>query len=313
MLNEQVRGLTSIERFLYFIKERQAIYEKKERGLPKPWTDDEVLRSYFFCNVYREQDKVTKWFKHHIREPLRDGWGVIMATIIFRWFNLPATAMVLGDALYGEVNFVWEANQERWNLFLDWDAREALRRLKPLRDKNVQIFTGAYMINSPGNEKKLEAIVRRIDQVWQDRNTIIEWCKRRKKADVTMEGLHSVLTRYEGLGGFMAYEVICDLRWTHVLENAPDKMTWCNPGPGAIRGLYRVFERDFPKGNNAACPPLPKDWTERTQELLDIVQNRYPNMPTFEMREIEHCLCELDKYDRLLFGDGRAKRRYKGA
>jgi hypothetical protein len=32
----------------------------------------------------------------------------------------------------------------------------------------------------------------------------------------------------------------------------------------------------------------------------------------FEMREVEHNLCEVDKYVRLLMGDGRSKRRYNG-
>jgi hypothetical protein len=32
----------------------------------------------------------------------------------------------------------------------------------------------------------------------------------------------------------------------------------------------------------------------------------------FEMREVEHNLCEWDKAERLLWGDGRSKRRYNG-
>ena len=304
MLIEAAKKLSPLERFLYWIRERHTIYCKKESGQPKPWTDDEILQKYFFCNVYREADKTTVWFKKNIRDPLKNSPDVVMATIIFRWFNLPSTIKSI-------MSFNTRQPTKPFGMLQNWDRTAVYRVLKGLRENGCQIFTGAYMINSPANEGKLEAICRRIDQVWKDRHTILEWVERSYN-NRSMQGLHSVLTRYEGLGGFMAYEIVCDLRYTYVLRAAPDKLTWCNPGPGAIRGLYRVFDRDFVKGNNASAPKLPEDWTERTQELLGIVQSRFPTMPTFEMREIEHSLCEADKYSRLLFNDGRAKRTYNG-
>lgn len=171
------------------------------------------------------------------------------------------------------------------------------------------------MINSPGGEPKLEAIIRRVSKVWDDRERILH-CLTTDEfstgSKCSMETAHKVLTQYEGLGGFMAYEIICDLRYTYLLEHAGDKMTWCNPGPGCIRGLYRVAGEDFPKGNNSSSPPRPKDWKSRMEFLLYYVTTRLPKMPPFEMREIEHSLCEFDKAERVLWGDGRAKRTYSG-
>jgi hypothetical protein len=46
----------------------------------------------------------------------------------------------------------------------------------------------------------------------------------------------------EGLGPFLAYEIVTDLRFTALLENAPDIMTWANPGPGAKRGITRLLD-----------------------------------------------------------------------
>ena len=34
--------------------------------------------------------------------------------------------------------------------------------------------------------------------------------------------------------------------------------------------------------------------------------------PPFELREIEHSLCEFDKYERIRLGQGRPKQKYKG-
>ena len=128
-----------------------------------------------------------------------------------------------------------------------------------------------------------------------------------------MAEAHADLTRFEGLGGFMAYEIVCDLRYTAMLEQATDKLLWSNPGPGAIRGLHRVLGREIKNKSNAACPPVPKDWEMQTRRLLAIVQARFPEMPPFEMREIEMSLCEYDKYVRLLLGEGKAKRGYDAA
>jgi hypothetical protein len=45
---------------------------------------------------------------------------------------------------------------------------------------------------------------------------------------------------------------------------------------------------------------------------LRIVQERLPNLPKFEAREIEHSLCEFDKAERVRFGEGKRKRSYPG-
>jgi hypothetical protein len=296
---EEVKKLAPLERYLYFIKERHSIYLKKKAGYPKPWTDDEILQTYYFTNVYRELDKTTVWFRENFRDPWRDRPAVILGTTIFRWFNLIETGKVLLE------------NKLLWQ----WDSKRAVSILGKLRDDGVQIFTGAFMINSPGGERKLEAICRRIDNVWRDRGQLVSYFtdKRNwKEENLSMEEAHKALVKYEGLGGFMAYEIVCDLRYTTLLENAPDKLIWSNPGPGAIRGLYRVLERPFEKGNNASAPPRPKDWDEQMSKLLKIVQERFPDMPPFEMREIEMVNCEHDKAERLLWGDGRAKRKYNG-
>lgn len=171
------------------------------------------------------------------------------------------------------------------------------------------MFTGAYMVNSPPGQPKLEAVCRRITKVWKDRAYLIGQIRRW----TTMQYAHAELTRYEGLGGFVAYEIVCDLRYTHVLEHARDKLIWSNSGPGAIRGLYRLLGREIQNKSNAATPPVPRNWEAQTRKLLALAQRELVDLPRLEMREIEHSLCEYDKYVRLLFGEGQSKRRFAGA
>lgn len=303
---EDVKNLSPVDRFLYWIKERHNIYLRRKSGKPKPWTDDEILQRFFFTNPYRENDKVTAWFRENVRDPLKDDDRVFMATVIFRWFNyIPTGELLLCRHFPRPVHL-------SASYLCSWDYDEVLEMLRGVREDKGQVFTGAFMINSPPGKPKLEAICDRIENVWNDREHLASGFSHYGEGEVTMQGVHEALTQYDGLGGFMAYEIVCDLRYTKFLRKAPDKLTWCNPGPGAIRGLYRIAGEDFEKGNNSTSPPRPKDWQPRMQMLLHMARVKLPHMPPFEMREIEHSLCEYDKYSRALEGDGKMKRTYKG-
>jgi hypothetical protein len=296
MLIEQVRKLSPIAKLIYWIRERHSIHIKKEQGEPAPWTDDEVLCSFFFTNPYRENDKVTQWFRKHIRDPLKKDAKVVFATICFRWFNWPETGEVLINN----------------GLLEEWDCKKAVKVLTNMKDKGKQVFTGAFNISNSGSKKpKINRVCEDyIEPVWENIDWIEEELKRGAyEHKTTMQNVHEFLSEnFMGLGGsgFMAYEVVCDLRYTWVLENAPDKCTWSNAGPGAKRGLNRILGREL------KAPVSDELWQDKSTSLLKIVQERLSRMPRFEMREIEHSLCEVDKYCRALEKDGHMKRKYNG-
>lgn len=306
MKTKDVKKLPAKKRFIYWMTERHNIFLKRKAGAPKPWTDDEILQSQFFTNPFRENDRVTVWFRENIRDPLSDSEDVIFATILFRWFNLPFTAEVLiGD------------KGPKHNLFLKWDPVEAQRRLDKARAEGNKLFTGAYIINCQNSEPKHTCCIRRVTKVWEDRKGLITFVKMSKKNGGSMRDVHKFLLKYDGLGPFMAYEIVCDLRYTDWLNNARDRKTWCNPGPGAVRGLHRINGGDFASmgiKNNAGAPKTPKDFIAQCQNLLAYAQGelRAPAFRNMEMREIEHSLCEWDKFERVLWGEGRSKRRYQG-
>jgi hypothetical protein len=248
-------------------------------------------------------DKVTVWFRENVRDPLRDRREVVFATVAFRWFNWIPTGEIL-------LNYFRTKRFSRFGLLECWSLDDCIQLLGRHRDKGEKIFTGAFLINSPPRKRKLEAIAERIDNVWRDRESLVadlEKC-------TTLEAAHKRLTAYDGMGGFMAYEVVCDLRYTYLLEDATDIMSWCNPGPGCVRGLYRLNGWDWENkaASHGYAPPKPKDFLEQMRKLLATMNERLPRMPALEMREAEHSLCESDKYERALWGDGDMKRVYDG-
>jgi hypothetical protein len=103
--------VVNVETFFEAARKRYSIKLLRDSGRAGPWTDDPIFREWSFCNVFREDDKTTVWFRENVRQHL-DGLRAIEATVCFRWFNfIPTGEKVLDLLLNG------------------WDGREALRRL----------------------------------------------------------------------------------------------------------------------------------------------------------------------------------------
>lgn len=277
-----------LDRYIYWIEERERIRTKKEEeGLDPPWTDDKILQEYKFCQVFRDDDRTSRWFIEHMRDPLRMSPEVFMATVIFRWFNLIQT----GETIL------------KYDLHTDWDPTIADVQIR----KQNQWITGAYVIKSPDGLDKLQGVIRCINYMWYRKEEILE--KAYNYMD-SMEKMWEYLRGFPFQGPFMAYEIVTDLSFTMFLKDATDRLTWANAGPGAMRGLNRLTGRplDFKRKSN--------DWVGEMNELYEICKLRLSpsilksNRHAFELREIEGGLCEFDKYSRILKGEGRTRSKY---
>ena len=312
MTVDQLYRLPPMDLFIHWIRERHQVFLRRQAGLPKPWTQDPIIRTTFFTNVYRECDKVTRWYKQNIREPLKYNPAVLFATICFRWFNLPSTGMLL----LGDV----EEGGEVSNLLTHWDEAEAVDRLAAHRDAGNQIFTGAFNISNGGSTKPNVSRVCEDyltpawaactndvndseDSGWLRAEFLHGACEKK----ITLAGAHELLGELPGMGGsgFMAAQVVCDLKYTPYLKNAPDWWTWCSPGPGSKRGLNILLRRPVDG-------PVPKDWLEHINVLRETVHQKLPKYPKLHAQDLQNCLCEYAKYHHVLHG-GRPKRKYPGA
>ena len=273
-----------LDRYTYWIEERERIrHLKEELKQDPPWTEDPILKEFKFCQVFREDDRTTRWFRTHMREPLRNSPDVFMATIAFRFFNLIETGRTLLDN----------------NLHIEWDRPKAIEEIK----KNPKWITGAYIVKSPNRMDKVTGVTECVSHIWDDRENIIK----QLESFTTLEEAWKFLMQYPYIGPFVSYEMVTDLRHTYLLENATDICSWGNPGPGAMRGLNRLTGRplEFCKRS--------WDWHSEMLDLydwcsqkLDLSKLNYP----FEMREVEGGLCEFDKYSRILKGQGRTRSVY---
>ena len=302
--------------FFAYARERHSVHLRRLAGEPAPWTDDPILRKYRFTQVFRELDRTTIWFRQFVREPLREKPEVLLATVLFRWFNRIST---------GEGIFL-QQDVERGSAF-DVYLRTGNRRV--LEQACVAIngargphVTGAYIVLGKRGMPKMQGVVAAFHDFaqnynWRDTARECLACRDIPGRELNLEHIWRWLRDVPYLGPFMAYEIVTDLRWTALLDRAPDINTWANPGPGALRGAARVLgvsERRYRRDDPSTKPFVTKASVAETHDVMRelLFRSRLSEFwpqgwPEWEMRDVEHTLCEFDKYERARLGQGRPR------
>jgi len=335
-LNEE-----AVERFFWFARERQAVYIRRRAGMPRPWTSDEILQRYRITNVYREQDKTTTWFRDNVRDALRDSTSVLLATVLFRWFN----SIRSGETIFYQFND--STDMSPW---LHWVKDNDVKpMIQAMRKQGQPWITGAYMIRSPEGMDKLDGIVYCLERFRKaripfDSFSAVDWeelaqlmlDRRSSDNPVTLQEAWAWFKEHYGLGPFLAYEIVTDLRHTALLDFAPDINQWANPGPGALRGAAlmirspergrkgRLLKSTYPEAHDvmAKLLELSKDayyWPQVNGKDVRIGQNYAEQLKDikdhytshdwrhWESREPEMWLCETLKYEKTRLGFGRPR------
>jgi hypothetical protein len=273
---------TAQELLPYWVTEREKIRKAKAANLRKPWSDDPVFQSVYFCNVRREDDRVTKWIRTvYTPEFFGERYEIAIATA--RIFNWPETLTDIRHDL----------------LVRRWENIAEILESRAFRGK--KIWGGAYVITTHGIKMpKLDYCVNILSAMDEflpvpDAETCAEY--------------HAYLQSFEGFGSFLAAQVVADLKWTHghPLATAPDWNTFAAPGPGSLRGLHWFYhdkQGSYPPGRFKDGLGGVRCFLERTpaKEIVQTICNQ----------DLQNVMCEFDKYMRVRRGVGRSKRRYQG-
>jgi hypothetical protein len=279
-------GLEEHQKYFYhWIVEREKARIGREQNLPKPWTSDPIIQQYRFCNIRREDDKVTKWIKLNWRDPYEGHPNMVTAMVIARLFNRISTLELIG--------FPETCNFEGWV--------EVVRELlKEVRSNGAKIWTGAYLVSTNGHSMdKIDYILDRVVKPIHD-TPLFRYSKPKK----SLQALHADLTLYDGMGSFMAGQVVADLKYTSVGRDAEDWNTWAPIGPGSRRGLNRYFGRKLEgsiKTNTVNEELLLLQYNIRQRLGIDL-----------PVHDVQNCLCEFDKHSRVRLGEGKPRSGYPG-
>lgn len=272
-----------LDRFAYWINERSRIQILRRRTLTPPWTQDPILQRFKFCNVHREHDRVTTWVRKNWRDTHYDDPMAWFSMGVARLINWPDSLAELGYPV-------------------PWDPEHVRAVLQRRKASGAQVFTGAYMITNAGMKaSKVDTVVHLLSNLHRLQEPPV--------LGDTLQAAHAKLRAADcaGMGSFIAAQVVADAKHMLLLRTAPDWWDWAAPGPGSARGLQRLTGQPVNPRHADAFVATLIELRRRVGQYLQ------PHVERLCLQDIQNCLCEFDKYERTLWGEGTPRSRYPGA
>lgn len=249
----------------YWINERENIRLRREAGLEVFWSPDYCMNSVRYCNVRREDDKVTRW--------LRQNWH---AEDVPLW----------EFALTRFVNWVPTLRQLRNTVVHNpYSIRISLHNVPG------RIWGNAYTVSTSGAKLDKPSYVQEVCvRLRKELGDFPKW--------TSLDEAYHDLRGVKGIGSFFAGQIIADIKNTKgtCLAAAEDWRTWSIHGPGSLRGLsYYTGHRVTAGAYHAA---LAQAWGE-VQPLLT-----HAHLEDMHMQDFQNCMCEFSKFMRARYGRG---------
>lgn len=272
-----------------YMQTRENIRLAKEAGKPKPWTRDEILQSFKFTNVKRLHDKTTQAFLRTYKERAHAEPKVALFNCAIRRF--------FGTLEFGSV--------------VGWLTAPSLSRLRASVKVCPKPWTGAYVICAgAAGVPKVDVVAEHLFGMWEKANEITSAIEKTRTWRAGYEIMHTC--RGFGGSGFMCKEVLQDyILWLHCQgKTLKDEATWTPVGPGARRGLNRLAQRPVEGSLNDAVAL--DEIVELLKEIAPKWKKAFPKAEVLTAHDVQFCLCELDKYERVRLGEGRPRSTYPG-
>lgn len=261
--------------------ERQRIFKRRDYDRTQPpWTKNRIFQEYKFCNVFREQDKNTRWIFDNLIS--HDDMGFALCAAYRAINNYETFCLIANEGRVLEIETVYRTLEKyKHRKGMGTCAYMFLfRKHKNLRNYVRYIYTAVQGIETQLYNLLEEGSIEDMFNFFLSKN-------------------------FDGVGRFMAYEYVCDFFYFRKLGTwkipFKDETTWANAGPGCKRGLQLVF-------NLQGKPPSPElalNLMRRLRELwirymggipIDEDDTFLPLLWEPSLRTIEHWLCEYSKY-----------------
>jgi len=267
---------------------RKYHHDHKVSAVPEP---DEILDTYRFCNVLRNDDRVTKW--------LHDNWLARWRTELHGWFPFAVARCAINriDTMAAIEKYL-----------MPWKPEQVRRVLKERRAQGLTIYGAAYMIGTQGNAgDKVDFLIDKVlTPLWKNRLCFPCDTGFTHSKQASLAVAHEWLQSHYAVGSFTAAQVLADWKYANG-QNWRDFDTFAASGPGSRRGLNRVLNQ-----------PLNNTWDEKVfRTQLGILRNSVlplikhdRHIKNITAQDLQNCLCEFDKYERARLGEGRPKQIY---
>ena len=267
--------------FWRFAAERQSIFFKKTETMSPPWTDDPILSSYKFTNVYRASDRVSQYLiRHVIYEGDQSPEEVSFRTILFRLFNKIETWEWLLSR-FGEIS-------GRGFDLAGYDAA-----LTDALASGKRIYSAAYIMpsgrSSFGHRRKHRNQLELLNILMRDE--VPQFIG----SAPGMKDVFEILCSYPMIGRFLGYQLATDLNYSEICDFS--EMEFVMPGPGATDGIHKCF-RHLGGLSESDVIRLMTDRQEQEFERLGLQFQTLWGRP-MQLIDVQNVLCEVSKYSRV--------------
>ncbi|MEX0748841.1 MAG: nucleotide kinase domain-containing protein [Candidatus Saccharimonadales bacterium] len=268
--------------YWYYAAERQAIFQRRARGEPGPWTDDPILATYKFCNVFRASDRVSQYLIRNIAyiDPQADPSDVLFRVIAFRFFSRPETWDEITNYL------------GRQPLITDLEDDILTRALAHVKEINGKLYTGAFILcanTAYGHSEKYLNHIALFRHMF-----ILDHLDKKLLAAISLGDVYQLLRSYPLIGDFMAYQLTIDLNYTPYINFSENSFT--RAGPGALRGINKAFK----SRGDLSPEEIILQMVERQDDEFSRLGLEFDGLHGRKLHAIDcqGLFCELDKYCR---------------
>ena len=299
--------------FFRTMYERQEIWVKRHlEGLKAPWTDDEYLRDYKFCNVYRVLDRNSQYEWKHVIKTVQSPKDFLFRVLFFRYFNQPDFFKYVAHTTD------WRGGVPKHSQY-DQEVFEQL--MKEYRRQGGNPFTNAYLTNSLACKGKTRdwcfanKIIPTLHERAQELTDLAytlspkEWCKE--------------ANTLPSVSGFVSHEFFLSLCYREEFGlgkfNGWNRNMYTNVGPGCSLGLSLILPNR--KTNKEQYDGLlyihkiAKAYLSKHHpdfQYLAWEGHKFTTSKEFNITitDIEFWLCEYQKYWKMTIGVGKQRSKY---
>ena len=277
--------------YWYFAYERQNIFYKKLEGVEPPWTKDEILKTYKFCNSYRVNDRVSQY---------------LLKNVIYNGKNYSNRDMLFRIILFKLFN-----KEETWQLFIDnfsdvtlanFDKEKYSKVIEDAKNSGIKIYNDAYISCANkvfGYDKKHDNHLALLDKMFN-----IDKIDDKILNAKSMKEAFDIIKSYPLIGNFMAYQLVTDINYSNIVNFKEDEFTVA--GPGSIRGIDKCFI-DKGMSYEDIIRYMFKHQDEEFKRL-NLKFKRILNRP-LQLIDCQNIFCELDKYTRVAMPTLKSNRK----
>ncbi|KAI0741421.1 hypothetical protein C8Q80DRAFT_1110050 [Daedaleopsis nitida] len=285
-----------LDTFFVFVSKRYRVFCNRLSGSPPPWTDDPVIQQFPFTNVFRVFDNVTQYILRNViqvgDQSLDEQCFRIM---LFRSFNKIATWETLTEE-FGELT---------WR---DFDVN-AYERVLLTRQSDSALYSTAYILPAPklGGKAAASNHLRLVQLMMEE-----DLPKQLQNLN-HLKDAHGHISLFPGMGPFMALQLLLDLNMTAHFNYSEDE--WVALGPGSLECLRKMFGPNVRGHELDALRYLHRTQHEHFARLHTPPRDipKLPGRPRgMSMVDIEHALCECEKYSRAVHPSIQGRRQQVG-